>query len=38
MIGYVALAEALQAPLWTCDARRAANGHNAEIHLIKQTR
>ena len=34
---YLALAEALQAPLWTCDAKLATNGHNAEIHLIQQT-
>ena len=34
---YLALAEALRAPLWTCDAKLAASGHNAEIHLIQQT-
>ena len=22
---------------WTCDAKLAASGHNAEIHLIQQT-
>ena len=32
---YLALAEALQAPLWTCDAKLATNGHNAEVHLIQ---
>jgi len=33
---YVALAEALRAPLLTCDARLAsAHGHSAEIHLIE---
>lgn len=34
---YLALAEALPAALWTCDAKLATNGHNAEIHLIQQT-
>lgn len=34
---YLALAEALQAPLVTCDAELATRGHNAEIHLIPQT-
>ena len=34
---YLALAEALQAPLWTCDTKLATNGHNAEVHLIQQT-
>ncbi|MCB0910178.1 MAG: type II toxin-antitoxin system VapC family toxin [Propionibacteriaceae bacterium] len=34
---YLALAEALQAPLVTCDAKLATNGHNAEIHLIPQS-
>jgi predicted nucleic acid-binding protein len=33
---FLALAEALQAPLWTCDAKLDTNGHNAEIHLIQQ--
>ena len=33
---YVALAEALDAPLLTLDARlAAAPGHQAEIHLIR---
>lgn len=31
---YLALAEALQAPLVTCDAKLATRGHNAEIRLI----
>lgn len=35
---YLALAEALQVPLFTCDAKLATRGHNAEIHLIPQTR
>ena len=34
---YVALAEALHAPLWTCDAKLATNGHDAEIRLLPQT-
>ena len=34
---YLALAEALQAPLLTCDAKLATGGHNAEIHVIPQT-
>ena len=34
---YLALAEALQAPLITCDAKLAANGHNAEIHLMPRS-
>ena len=34
---YLTLAEALRAPLWTCDPKLAAGGHNAEVHLIQQT-
>jgi len=34
---YLALAEALRAPLLTCDAKLATNGHNAEIHLVQRT-
>ncbi len=34
---YIALAEALQAPLFTCDAKLATGGHNAEIRLVSQT-
>jgi len=34
---YLALAEALQAPLLTCDAKLATGGHNAKIHVIPQT-
>ena len=34
---YLALAEALRAPLVTCDAKLASNGHNAEIHLIPRS-
>lgn len=34
---YLALAEALQAPLYTCDAKLATRGHNAQIQLVPQT-
>ncbi|MCA0295226.1 MAG: type II toxin-antitoxin system VapC family toxin [Actinobacteria bacterium] len=34
---YLALAEALQAPLFTCDAKLATRGHNAEIQLIPRS-
>lgn len=35
---YLALAEALRVPLWTCDTKLATNGHNAEIQLVQPTR
>ena len=35
--GYLALAEALQAPLYTCDAKLATRGHNAHVHLFSST-
>lgn len=31
---YLALAEALQTPLLTCNAKLATSGHNADIHLV----
>ena len=34
---YLALAEALQTPLVTCDAKLATNGHNADIHVVPRT-
>lgn len=34
---YLALAEALGAPLYTCDAKLATRGHNAQLHLVPQT-
>lgn len=34
---YLALAEALQAPLFTCDAKLATRGHSADVRLIQQT-
>lgn len=34
---YLALAEALQTPLVTCDAKLATKGHNADIHLVPRT-
>lgn len=33
---YLALAEALQAPLFTCDAKLAAGGHDAQVRLVSQ--
>lgn len=35
---YLALAEALDAPLCTCDAKLAARGHGATVRLIRQSR
>ena len=34
---YLALAEALQAPLYTCDAKLATRGHNAKVHISSST-
>jgi predicted nucleic acid-binding protein len=34
---YLALAEALPAPLFTCDAKLAGPGHNAEIRLASRS-
>lgn len=34
---YLALAEALALPLYTCDAKLAARGHAAEIRLVSRT-
>ena len=34
---YLALAEALQAPLYTCDAKLATRGHDAQVHLFSPT-
>ena len=34
---YLSLAEALQAPLYTCDAKLATRGHNAQVHLFPLT-
>ena len=34
---YLALAEALQAPLYTCDAKLAAHGHNATVRIFSPT-
>lgn len=34
---YLALAEALEAPLYTCDAKLAGNGHNAEVRVLPRT-
>ena len=35
---YLALAEALDAPLYTCDARLAGPGHEARVEVVKPTR
>lgn len=34
---YLALAEALDAPLYTCDTRLAGNGHGAEVRVVSRT-
>lgn len=34
---YIALAEALAAPLYTCDTNLAGKGHNAEVRLVSRT-
>lgn len=34
---YLSLAEALQAPLYTCDAKLATRGHNAQVYLFPLT-
>jgi predicted nucleic acid-binding protein len=34
---YLALAEALAVPLYTCDAKLAASGHSAEVRVVSRT-
>jgi predicted nucleic acid-binding protein len=34
---YIALAEALSAPLFTCDAKLATHGHAAEVRVVSRT-
>jgi len=34
---YLALAEALQAPLYTCDAKLATRGHDAKVRIFSST-
>jgi len=34
---YLALAEALDAPLYTCDAKLVSSGHRAHVQLLNQT-
>ncbi len=34
---YLALAEALAAPLYTCDTKLAAGGHTAEVRVVTRT-
>lgn len=36
-LSVMALAEALAAPLYTCDARLARGGHDAEVHVVPRT-
>jgi len=33
---YIALAEALDAPLYTCDAKLDSGGHSARVHLLDE--
>lgn len=35
---YIALAEALEAPLYTCDAKLGTKGHHAHVRLFSGTR
>lgn len=34
---YLALAESLQAPLLTCDAKLVGGGHHADVHLVSRS-
>jgi predicted nucleic acid-binding protein len=34
---YLALAEALDAPLYTCDGKLAADGHDAQVRVLPRT-
>lgn len=34
---YLALAEALEAPLYTCDAKLGSGGHHADVHVLGRT-
>ena len=34
---YLALAEALEAPLYTCDAKLAGSGHHVEVRVLPRT-
>lgn len=34
---YLALAEALEAPLYTCDAKLDSGGHDARVHVLHRT-
>jgi predicted nucleic acid-binding protein len=34
---YLALAEALDAPLYTCDAKLDSGGHHAKVHVLHRT-
>lgn len=35
---YLALAEALEVPLYTCDAKLAGDGHDADVRVVSRTR
>lgn len=35
---YLALAEALDAPLYTCDTKLAGNSHDADVRVVARTR
>lgn len=35
---YLALAEALEVPLYTCDAKLSAGGHDATVRVVPRTR
>jgi predicted nucleic acid-binding protein len=35
---YLALAEALEVPLYTCDAKLAGGGHDAQVRVVARTR
>lgn len=34
---YLALAEALEVPLYTCDAKLAGSGHGADVRVLPRT-
>jgi len=34
---YIALAEALESPLYTCDAKLAVSGHTAEVRVVPRS-
>ncbi|WP_211370501.1 hypothetical protein [Nonomuraea turkmeniaca] len=36
-VDYLALAEALEAPLFTCDGKPAGNAHNADVQVFPRS-